>query len=239
MGLNFGILFTTLFMVLIMEMGDKTQLLVMCLTSRYRPMQVFWGITLATAILNILAVLLGAAIGGIQIIQDSVRIGASFLFIFFGLLSLKEEETGEEKCDTPQKGVILAVALAFFLAEFGDKTQLSTFSFAALYPEDPLSVFLGSTLGLIAADCVGLIAGALVIKYVPKRIISILSAILFIIFGLASGWVTLTEHFLLDFGISLIITGTAAVISILLFFLILLLQMRRKSVFHAKKKPKI
>lgn len=100
MGLNFGILFTTLFMVLIMEMGDKTQLLVMCLTSRYRPMQVFWGITLATAILNILAVLLGAAIGGIQIIQDSVRIGASFLFIFFGLLSLKEEETGEEKCDT-------------------------------------------------------------------------------------------------------------------------------------------
>lgn len=239
MGLNFGILFTTLFMVLIMEMGDKTQLLVMCLTSRYRPMQVFWGITLATAILNILAVLLGAAIGGIQIIQDSVRIGASFLFIFFGLLSLKEEETGEEKCDTPQKGVILAVALAFFLAEFGDKTQLSTFSFAALYPEDPLSVFLGSTLGLIAADCVGLIAGALVIKYVPKRIISILSAILFIIIGLASGWVTLTEHFLLDFGISLIITGTAAVISILLFFLILLLQMRRKSVFHAKKKPKI
>ena len=239
MGLNFGILFTTLFMVLIMEMGDKTQLLVMCLTSRYRPMQVFWGITLATAILNILAVLLGAAIGGIQIIQDSVRIGSSFLFIFFGLLSLKEEETGEEKCDTPQKGVILAVALAFFLAEFGDKTQLSTFSFAALYPEDPLSVFLGSTLGLIAADCVGLIAGALVIKYVPKRIISILSAILFIIFGLASGWVTLTEHFLLDFGISLIITGTAAVISILLFFLILLLQMRRKSVFHAKKKPKI
>ncbi len=232
MDFNIGILFTTLFMVLIMEMGDKTQLLVMCLTSKYRPLQVFWGITLATIVLNILAVLLGAVIGGIQIIQDSVRVGASLLFIFFGLLSLKEEDTDEEKCDTPSKGVILAVALAFFLAEFGDKTQLSTFSFAALYPETPISVFLGATVGLIAADCVGLIAGTLVVRYVPKRVISIFSAVLFIIFGIANGWITLTEHFLLSFNTSLIITGIAALISIFLFFMIIFLQIRRRRSSH-------
>ncbi|NMA66484.1 MAG: TMEM165/GDT1 family protein [Clostridiaceae bacterium] len=228
MGFNLGILFTTLLMVLIMEMGDKTQILVMCLASKYRPIHVFLGISLAAIVMNILAVLLGSVIGGIKIIEDSVKIGASILFIFFGLLSLREEKEDEDNCDTPKKGVILAVALAFFLAEFGDKTQLSAFSFAALYPENPLSVFIGSTIGLIAADCLGLIAGTIVIKYVPKRVISICSAVLFVIFGLINGWTTLTQHFHVDFNTSLLIISIVAFVSAALFFLILHHQKRRK-----------
>ncbi|NLU52462.1 MAG: TMEM165/GDT1 family protein [Clostridiaceae bacterium] len=224
MGLNIAVLFTTLFMVLIMEMGDKTQLLVMAMASRYKPQHVFIGISLASILLNMLAVILGTYIGGIQVIQDCVRIGASILFIFFGLLSLKEEETDGEKGHSLSEGVILTIALAFFLAEFGDKTQLSTFSFAALYPESPLSVFIGSTLGLIVADCLGLIAGTLVIKWIPKKTIAFASAVLFIFFGLVNGWITLREHFLLDIKISAVITGITALISLLLFTLIIHFQ---------------
>ncbi len=228
MDFNIGILLTTLFMVLIMEMGDKTQLLVMALTSKYRPVQVFLGIGFAILFLNLLAVLLGTVIGGIKIIQDCVRAGASLLFIFFGLLSLKEDEPDEEKKNGRKNKAVLTIALAFFFAEFGDKTQLSTFSFAALYPDNPLSVFLGSTLGLIGADCLGLIAGTLIIKYVPKRTMALISAVLFIIFGLVNGWTTLRYHFVLDIKICLLATGAATLITILAAVIILLSQASHK-----------
>ena len=226
MELNIGILFTTLFMVLIMEMGDKTQLLVMAIASKYRPVQVFLGITIATLFLNILAVLLGTVIGDIKIIQDCVRAGASILFIFFGLLSLREEKTEDDKSSNLSRKVILTIALAFFLAEFGDKTQLSTFSFAALYPDNPLSVFLGATLGLMAADCLGLIAGTIIIKHIPKRVIAYISAVLFIIFGLVNGWTTLRDHFLLDIRICAFATGAMALGSALVATATLLSQKR-------------
>lgn len=225
---NILVLLTALFMVLIMEMGDKTQLLVIAMASRYRPHQVFWGIALAILFLNILAVLLGTAIGGIKLIQDCVRAGASILFIFFGLLSLREEEPEENKEGYHSKGVLLTIALAFFLAEFGDKTQLSTFSFAAMYPESPFCVFIGSTIGLMVADCLGLIAGALVIKYVPKRTIALISGFLFMLFGLISAWTTLKDHFMLDINTCFLVTGALTILSALIAIFILYAQRAHK-----------
>jgi putative Ca2+/H+ antiporter (TMEM165/GDT1 family) len=223
-----GILITAFFMVFIMEMGDKTQLLVIAMASKYKPLKVFCGIMAAAILLNILAVLLGTAIGGIKIIQDCVRAGASVLFIFFGLLSLREEKEDKDKdCYVSQK-VILAIAFAFFLAEFGDKTQLSAFSFAALYPENPLSVFLGATLGLLAADSLGLIAGTIIVKHIPKRTITYASAVIFIIFGITNGWTTMKDHFLLDEKICIPATAAMTLISVFAAFYILLSQKRRK-----------
>lgn len=224
---NLGVLFTTLFMVFVMEMGDKTQLLVMAMASKYRPLQVFWGITAAILMLNVLAVLLGSAIGGIKLIQDCVRAGASILFIFFGLLSLREEQPEENKNGLHSRGILFTIALAFFLAEFGDKTQLSTFSFATMYPESPFCVFIGSTTGLVAADCLGLIAGTLVIKYVPKRTIALISGYLFIVFGLISAWTTLKDHFKLDINTCIVATGAMGLISLLASAIILLSQRYR------------
>ncbi|MCX7773594.1 MAG: TMEM165/GDT1 family protein [Clostridia bacterium] len=229
MDFNIGVILTTLLMVLIMEMGDKTQLLVIALTSKYRPIQVFWGIGLSILFLNILAVLLGAAIGGIKIIQDCVRIGASLLFIFFGLLTLKPEKDEDAEHESRRKkGVVITIALAFFFAEFGDKTQLSTFSFAALYPDSPFSVFLGSTIGLLSADCLGLVAGALVIKYVPKHIITYVSAVLFVVFGLINGWTTLRYHFAYDMRTSILATGAAALLSVVMAAIILYSNVKRR-----------
>ena len=158
-----------------------------------------------------------------------MRAGASLLFIFFGLLSLKEEKPEEDKNGSRSKKVILTIALAFFLAEFGDKTQLSTFSFAALYPDNPISVFLGSTFGLIAADSLGLIAGTLVLKYIPKRVMAYISAALFILFGLANGWTTLRHHFVIDLHTSILIIGTAALISGLMAVILLLTFHKRQA----------
>lgn len=227
MNLDFGIFLTTFGMVLLMEMGDKTQLLVMACASKYKTRHVLAGILIAIIALNLLAVILGTAIGGIKVIQDVVKAAASLLFILFGLLSLRQEEETASCSTGTSTGAILAVALAFFLAETGDKTQLSTLSFSALYPDSPLSVFAGSTIALLIADCIGLAAGAVALKYIPVRIMALISSFLFIAFGLASEWTTLRENFAVDESKALIIVGITAVVSLLTAALILIFQKKQ------------
>jgi hypothetical protein len=74
----------------------------------------------------------------------------------------------------------------------------------------------------------GLIAGTLIIKYVPKRTMALISAVLFIIFGLVNGWTTLRYHFVLDIKICLLATGAATLISILAAVIILSSQASHK-----------
>mgnify|MGYP000055682393 FL=1 len=227
MNLDSGILLTTFGMVLLMEMGDKTQLLVMACASKYKTRHVLAGILIGIIALNLLAVMLGAAIGGIKVIQDAVKAAASLLFILFGLLSLRNEKETASCSTGTSTGAVLTVALAFFLAEIGDKTQLSTLSFSALYPDSPLSVFIGSTIALLIADCIGLAAGAVALKYIPVRIMSLFSAFLFIVFGLASEWTALRENFAMDEAKALIILGITGTVTLLVAALILLFQKKQ------------
>ena len=79
MNFDIGVMITTFGMVLLMEMGDKTQLLVMACASKYKARHVFAGILISIIVLNLLAVLLGSALGGIKVIQDIVKAAASLL----------------------------------------------------------------------------------------------------------------------------------------------------------------
>jgi Uncharacterized protein family UPF0016. len=224
MKFDIGVMLTTFGMVLLMEMGDKTQLLVMACASKYRARDVFVGIFISIIALNLIAVLLGTIIGGIRLIQDLVKAAASLLFILFGLISLRNEDEDASCRSGTSTGAVTTVALAFFLAEIGDKTQLSTFSFSALYPASPLSVFAGSTLALLVADCIGLAAGAVAMKYIPRRILTLISSFLFIIFGLCSEWSTLKNNFGMDAEKAKLITGITAVTAFVAAAVILVLQ---------------
>lgn len=223
-----GIFLTTFFMVLVMEMGDKTQFLVMALASRYKPGQVFLGIVIGVFFLNLLAVLLGTVIGGIKVLHDGIQAGAALLFIFFGLLSLWPEKAEENKQGQTGTAAIAAISLAFFFAELGDKTQLSTFSFAAVYHEKPFSVFLGSGAGLIAADSLGLVAGALILRHVPKNIMAMASACLFVAFGLFNGYTALTRNYGIEKNTSLIIIGALFLFSLIAGTALLFMQKKKK-----------
>ena len=72
--------------------------------------------------------------------------------------------------------------LMIFLAELGDKTQISTFAFAS-EATSPLSVFLGASLALVCTSFLGVVLGGVLGRFVPERIMKFAAALVFLGFG--------------------------------------------------------
>jgi len=78
--------------------------------------------------------------------------------------------------------VLGSTFLMIFLAELGDKTQLSTFAFAS-EAKSPLSVFLGASLALVCTSFIGVVLGGVLGRFVPERIMKFVAALVFLGFG--------------------------------------------------------
>lgn len=80
----------------IAEMGDKTQLMLVALTSRYKIRDIVIGTAAAVLVLNGIAVLAGGLISEL-IPTWLIRLIAAAAFLFFALTSLKGDDEEEEK----------------------------------------------------------------------------------------------------------------------------------------------
>jgi putative Ca2+/H+ antiporter (TMEM165/GDT1 family) len=78
--------------------------------------------------------------------------------------------------------IFLSTFVMIFLAELGDKTQISTFAFAS-ESKSPLSVFIGAALALVCTSFLGVVLGGVLGKFVPERVMKILAAAVFLGFG--------------------------------------------------------
>jgi putative Ca2+/H+ antiporter (TMEM165/GDT1 family) len=180
---------TAFVLVTIAEMADKTQLLTLSLSCRYPARKVLIGVAIAIALLNLVAVVIGA-VAGRFIPVTAVKIGAGIIFVGFGLWNLLSKDKVEEaeNCEVrSDRYVILAVAAAFIVAEIGDKTQLATLSLGARFEGGFLSsvgVWLGATVGMIVANTLAVIVGHTAGRRVPERLMKRISGGLFIAFGL-------------------------------------------------------
>jgi putative Ca2+/H+ antiporter (TMEM165/GDT1 family) len=171
------------FLIAIAEMGDKTQLVALSFATKYKPLKVITGIFIGTLVIHLFSVLAGGWLAGlIPMFYLKILIGLSF--IGFGIWTLKGDSLDDNKENKLSKfGPVITVAIAFFLAELGDKTQLATISLAAEY-KSPIAVWLGSTFGMVAADGLAIIIGIVAGKKLPERMIKITAAAIFIIFGI-------------------------------------------------------
>ena len=70
-----------------------------------------------------------------------------------------------------------------FLAEMGDKTQLTTITLSST-TNKPLAVFIGSSIALILATLLGALAGGSISNLVPGFLLKLLSGIVFLILGI-------------------------------------------------------
>lgn len=167
--------------VVLAEMGDKTQLLAMAFATRYPWPTVLAGVFAATLLNHLLAVLLGSYITRIIPLQY-IQLAASASFILFGLWTLRGDElNGEDK--RKGRSPFWTVAVAFFLAEMGDKTQLATVALAARYGT-VLPVWLGTTTGMMIADAIGILVGIVMGRRIPEKAVKWFAAIVFVGFGL-------------------------------------------------------
>ena len=77
---------------------------------------------------------------------------------------------------------ILSAFLLIFVAELGDKTQLSVISLSCSYKWQ--HVFAGSMLAFLAVDGVSIAVGGPLLALVPLRYVRVVSGIVFVVFGI-------------------------------------------------------
>ena len=179
-------------LVALAEMGDKTQFLAMSFATKYNALKVLFAVFLATVACFSITVVIGQLLTAVVPI-DIISLAASLSFIGFGLWTLRSEKPKKEEQKVLRFGVVGTVFVAFFIGEFGDKTQLTTISLAAQY-RSALSVLVGATLGMLVADGVGIAAGVVLGKHIPERIIKWVSATIFLVFGLVGVYEALSAR---------------------------------------------
>ena len=79
--------------------------------------------------------------------------------------------------------LLFTTFVTVFLAEMGDKTQLTTITLSST-TNKPLAVFIGSSLALISATILGVLAGGSIANLIPAYLLKLISGIVFLILGI-------------------------------------------------------
>lgn len=203
-------------LIMIGELADKSQLLALLLATRYKAWQVITGIFIATFVVHFITAGIGQFLGA-AIPAGVIPWVTGLLFVGFGIWTLRGDKVEESEAEKGGKfGPVFATAIAFFLAELGDKTQIMTLAISV----DPGSalvkymqsagptvqgwlaglgspeavgpagrfwmVTLGSTVGMVLADAIAIGVGRLLGAKLPELVLRRISGAIFILFGLAS-----------------------------------------------------
>ncbi|MEH6449716.1 MAG: TMEM165/GDT1 family protein [Oleispira sp.] len=174
---------TSFLLVFAAEIGDKSQLVCMALAVRYRALPVLAGSILAFILLNSIAVIFGTAIAG-WVPELGIAIIVSLLFLGFGLHALlanadDEEITDEDLQVKSQRHILLSTFALITLAELGDKTQLAVVALSS--QGEPIPVWFGSTLALVATSVMAVWAGRTLLQRIPISLLHRMSGFLFIL----------------------------------------------------------
>ena len=175
--LSFGVIFVA-------ELGDKSQLMALAFAARYKAWPVLIGISIATAVTHAISVAIGAALGA-NIPTRTIGVIAGVAFLVFAAWTLRGDKLDDDeasKADRSSRNAVIAASAAFFLAEMGDKTMLATITLAT--KEGLFGTWLGSTLGMVAADALAIIVGQQLGARLPEKAIRIGAAISFVVFGI-------------------------------------------------------
>jgi putative Ca2+/H+ antiporter (TMEM165/GDT1 family) len=186
-----GALLGTFGLIVVAELGDKTQLLVAWLATKYRPRTVLLGVLLGSSAIHLLSAGLGGALSEI-VAPGILEVGAGLLFVGFGLWALfSRTDDGDPDAMRVVRWPALSIAGTFFIAELGDKTQLAALTRAAQFGASAdvtaaqafWAVWIGATLGMLVADGLAVLAGSFLATRVSRRLLSRVSGVVFLGFG--------------------------------------------------------
>ena len=187
--------FVAFSMIFFAELGDKTQLLVLSFSAKNRCYKVLLGVALGTFFSHGLAILFGSKLACFS--QDSfqfyLKLFTYFSFIIFGIISFlpdNNDSTSSKDLSFLDKfkflhlGAVLLVAISIVVGELGDKTFLASLGLGLEYPMQKFSLIFGSIFGMVFSNLLAIFCGKFLSHYLKPSIISFLSNIIFLVFGI-------------------------------------------------------
>lgn len=172
----------SLAVVFVAELGDKSQLIAMTYALRHRWWVVLSGVGLAAMLVHGLSVTIGHFLG-MTLPERPIAFAAALAFLLFAVWtwrSGRSEDDGDIRIAEP-RFVVPAIVSSFVLAELGDKTMLATVALAS--DHHWAGVWIGATVGMVAADGVAIAAGAVLHRRLPVHFLHNLASVLFLSFG--------------------------------------------------------
>ncbi len=175
-ALSFGV-------ILLAELGDKSQLIALAFAARYRAWVVLLAVTLATLLVHAGSVVIGLAFA-VTLPTAAIQVAAGLAFFGFAAWTLRGDALGDDDERRARRAgtwAVVTIGTAFFLAELGDKTMLATVTLATT--EEPWGTWLGSTAGMVVADAIAIAVGAILGTRLPERAVKVFAAVAFVAFG--------------------------------------------------------
>jgi putative Ca2+/H+ antiporter (TMEM165/GDT1 family) len=174
--------FVSALVVALAEVGDRTQLLAILLTVRFRkPWAVLAGILVATIANHGLTAVVGYLVAGF-LSGRWLNWILALSFFATAIWTLIPDKADEDEKIVRHIDVFVTTAIAFFIVEMGDKTQIATLSLAARF-HDIFRVAAGTTLGMMVANTPAVFLGEAAVKVIPLKYVRWAAAVIFFALG--------------------------------------------------------
>ncbi|MBW6462314.1 MAG: TMEM165/GDT1 family protein [DPANN group archaeon] len=162
------------------ELGDKTQITMLALSTRFNdPYKIFTGSMLAFLLVDGTAIALGSMLSS-YISISLVHLSSGVIFLAFGIYIYFSKDEEETKIK-PKSAFISSFAI-IFLAELGDKTQVTSLLFATHF--NPWIVLVAVMIALATLTATAIILGTKIKRHIKPKTIKYTATTMFILFGL-------------------------------------------------------
>ncbi|MDP9240705.1 MAG: TMEM165/GDT1 family protein [Actinomycetota bacterium] len=173
---SLSVLLASFLVILAVELPDKTLVATLVLSTKYRPLPVFLGVTLAFLVQCVVAVTAGSLL---QLLPHRLLLVVVALLFATGAFILLREAyntsppTEIDDDDEPPVGpevstrrMVTTTFGVLFAAEWGDASQLATAALTARYGQ-PVTVFIGSFVALVGVAALAIVLGQVILRVVP------------------------------------------------------------------------
>ncbi|WP_436493100.1 TMEM165/GDT1 family protein [Actinokineospora sp. HUAS TT18] len=180
-------------LVFVVELPDKTLVATLILTTRYRALPVFAGVSAAFAVQCVIA----AAFGGVLTLLPE-RVVAAVVAVLFaiGAVLLLREGFSNREDEIDEAGPTVAVSFwraaltsfgVLFAAEWGDASQIATAGLSARYAE-PVWVGLGAWAALVSVAAIAVLLGKKIAERIKPHLIQRVAGVVFAGFALVAAY---------------------------------------------------
>jgi len=167
------------------ELGDKTQLSVLLLSSKTKKqnhLDLLFGIMLAFLVVDGIAILVGEWIKYLAT-PNLINILSGIVFVIFGILILRGKKEESKIKNFNFKSPFYSGFVLIFLSEWGDKTQIVSGLFATKY--NGLMVLIGVMVALCLVSVMSIYLGRFVSDKIGEKTMVKIAGILFILIGVS------------------------------------------------------